>query len=66
MKNSNNTKVKEITKSQYNNIKTDNTRSLAVKRVKNGLTAKEVIFSGVDKIAELVISPEGVKYYSYE
>ncbi len=55
----------KITKQEYLDILNDNSRKLAVKKVKQGLKFKEVIFSGVDVVAERVVTADGVEYFKY-
>ena len=40
-------------------------KKLVVKKVKQGLKFKEVIFSGVDVVAERVVTADGVEYFKY-
>ena len=55
----------KITKQEYLDILNDNTKKLTVKKVKQGLKFKEVIFSGVDVVAERVVTTDGVEYFKY-
>lgn len=55
-----------IDKSRYEDIIFDNTRKLTAKKSRQGTKFREVIFSGVDVVAERVITPKGVTYYEYQ
>lgn len=55
----------KITKQEYLDILNDNSKKLVVKKVKQGLKFKEVIFSGVDVVAERVVTTDGVEYFKY-
>lgn len=55
----------KITKQEYLDILNDNSKKLVVKKVKQGLKFKEVIFSGVDVVAERVVTVDGVEYFKY-